>query len=141
MASAYKMKTCNLTAREVATILGMLLDEFLGTLEYPNGQSRKAVSINKLDKKSTVEGLELVISPTYNTDNRNKQWICYLVARNDAALNRLQGAVETLERLFPRGFESSYTPNNYDLNNYPQVALVFSYGILAALRFKLLSDK
>lgn len=118
------------TPKSVSRILGTLLEEFLGTYTYDNGQTRVAVSIGKPLHTGTVRGLELIIPRCPDIRKHLELWNCYVIDRNDDSSEKLADLVDRLRCSHESFPLVTYLPATSEFNNYEQIYFQTNTGAL-----------
>jgi len=135
-----KYSTCKLNAKQVSSIIGVMLQEFLGTYFYDTGQTRPAVSIQKPAEDKRVEGLELVIDESSVSRNRDATWAFQVISRTDDSEQKLGECAELLRTIFSKGGRIRYQGADRTIDSLSRIIVVLPYGALLYWRSRLEVD-
>jgi hypothetical protein len=115
---------------QLMTYLKGILEDQLGTYQYPNGFTGPAISIDGAGTQVKVAGIEVILPRFPDLDNvsfvgsgmhREKCWTLFIIQRSG---NKLEEAVDRLTRFIPIG-RGYYSPKNDVIGSFPQYRYKF----------------
>lgn len=130
----YQVNNCPLSAKQVATIFGTMLQDYLGTYTYSNGETRFAVSVGKANMEQSVEGIELIVNPAPDTEGHSQMWTFFLVGRDGYNPADLATLAEKLKSMAVSGHRIMFEPETDKYDNFPQLICVFPLGFINLYR-------